>query len=247
VKPKAPFDRHDLDDLDDRLLSRARRVVPMHDVACGDTGADVIGLRHDVDDNPGSFDTALAMARWECDHGYASTYFLLHGSHYWNDDAFVRIQEFEELGHEVGLHVNAIAEAFRQRRDPHLILTDALRELRATGVRVIGCVAHGDPLCHAVGFVNDEIFVESPRPDWGIAERTMFHQGVAVVLSQAPRKSFGLDYDAAWLSRGDYLSDSSGVWSQPFDDVVNRFGGAQLHVLMHPDWWADAFARERVG
>ena len=66
------------------------------------------------------------MAAWEFEHGYSSTYFLLHGSHYWDEDMLCRAPLFEELGHEVGIHVNAIAEALRTHRDPHVILTDAL-------------------------------------------------------------------------------------------------------------------------
>ena len=31
--------------------------------------------------------------------------------------------------------------------------------------------------------------------------------------------SYGLAYDAAWLPRGDYLSDSGQVWSRDFDKV----------------------------
>ena len=65
----APFTASDLEELDARLLSVADRVVPMRDIWKGDVGRRVIGLRHDVDDNAGSFDTALAMARWECEHG----------------------------------------------------------------------------------------------------------------------------------------------------------------------------------
>lgn len=232
-------------ELDARLLAPASRVVPMYDVARGDTDAGVIGLRHDVDDNAGAFDTALLMAAWEYERGYSSTYYLLHGSHYW-EEALARAFEFEELGHEVGLHVNAIPEAFKQNRNPHAILREALYQLRSAGVRVTGCSAHGDALCHRAHFVNDEIFTESPRPDWGPPERQIVHEGMALPLRPEPRSKYELEYDANWLPRGDYLSDSGGEWSQPWSTVTARSGKGQLHVLIHPDWWSHAFAREEV-
>ena len=242
MRAKEPFLASDLEELDARLLSRAERVVPMRDVFKGDTGARVVGLRHDVDDNLGSFETALAFAEWEFDHGYASTYFLLHDSHYWSEGMLAYVPRFEELGHEVGIHVNAIAEALRQHRDPHEILTDALSELRSSGVRVVGAVAHGDNLCHSSHFVNDELFTESPRSAYGKPARLLEHDGVICPLQPISRRAYGLEYDPNWLSRGDYLSDSSGRWSQPFDVVAERLGEAgQLHILLHPDWWKQAF------
>jgi hypothetical protein len=206
----------------------------------------VLGLRHDVDDNRGSFHTALRMAEWEFERGYSSTYFLLHGSHYWNDEFLCEVPRFEELGHEVGIHVNALAESLRLDRDPHRILAHALHELRATGVRVVGCVAHGDPLCHEAFFVNDEMFSESRRHDCGSADRFLRHGNVVRRLEQLPRHIYDLEYDANWLSRRDYLSDSGGSWSQPFAEVCERFGAGQLHMLVHPDWWSEAFSEVEV-
>lgn len=244
MNTSAPFLASDLEELDARLLSCADRVVPMYDVARGDTGPHTIGLRHDVDDNEGSLDTALRFAQWEFERGYSSTYFLLHGSYYWGDDALVAAEALEELGHEVGIHVNAIAEALRHDRDPHVLLDEALTYLR-TAVRVVGCVAHGDELCRVNGgvqFVNDELFSDSPRPKIGAATRTLEHGAVKVRLAPIPRATYGLEYDANWLSRGDYLSDSGGEWSQPFSEVVQAWPErGQLHMLVHPDWWAQAF------
>lgn len=253
MRPEAPFRADDLAELDSALLSQADRVVPMYDVARGDTGPRVVGLRHDVDDNLGSFETALRLAEWEFERGYSSTYFLLHGSHYWNEEWLGAVPQFEDLGHEVGIHVNAIAQAVRQRRDPHAILAEALAELRATGVRVVGCVAHGDDACYRkvdgvkkAVFVNDEMFTESQRPQFGAPDRLIEHEGVICPLVPMPRSNYGLEYDANWLSRGDYLSDSGGRWSQPFSEVVERFGAGQLHLLVHSDWWSEAFVPSAV-
>jgi hypothetical protein len=244
LREHAPFQYADLEELHTELFSRADRVVPMRDVFKGDTGSRVIGLRHDVDDNPGSFHTALRMAEWEFERGYSSTYYLLHDSHYW-DEWLPEAPRFEELGHEVGIHVNAIAEALRQRRDARAILSEALSALRGTGVRVVGCVAHGDSLCQTARFVNDEMFSESPRPAYGKPDRMISDGQVAHPLHPISRRAFQLEYDANWLSRGDYISDSGGRWNprpDSFDRAVAHWSEAgQLHMLIHPDWWSEAF------
>lgn len=242
MRIRAPFSPEDLQELDDRLLSRAERVVPMRDVWKGDRGSRVIGLRHDVDDNPLSFETALAFAGWEFERGYSSTYFLLHGSHYWDEDLFVHVERFVDLGHEVGIHVNALAEALLCDDDPHRILARAISQLRGAGVRVSGCVAHGDSLCHEVGFVNDEMFVESRRPNMGDPTRTLSFGRVHRRIEPISRSVYDLEYDANWIPRAHYLSDSGGSWSVPFEEIVARWDrGGQLHMLVHPDWWSGAF------
>lgn len=241
MRPQAPFLEDDLVALDS-LLSRADRVVAMVDVVAGDRASSVIGMRHDVDDNVGSLDTALALARWEMARGYRSTYYLLHDSHYWSDVAPAAV-ELVELGHEVGLHVNAIGEAIRQGRpDPVEILTEALETLREA-VPVSGVVAHGDSLCHRHRFVNDEIFVNCRRAEYGAADR----EAGGVKITPIDLADLGLAYDANWIGRGDYLSDSGGRWSQPFDEVLERWpASGQLHMLVHPDWWAQAFSEVSV-
>lgn len=242
MRTRAPFTPADLVELDERLLAPARRVVPMFDVFKGDRADDVIGLRHDVDDNVGSFDAALALAEWENSRGYSSTFFLLHGAHYWTSANLALAPRFVELGHEVGIHVNAIAVALAEDGDPQQILFDALAELREF-VPVRGAVAHGDALCHSARFVNDEMFAESRRPDYGAGDRFLKHGSTLIALEPVPRSVFGIEYDANWLPRSAYLSDSGGRWSRPFDDVVERELDGQLHVLIHPDWWTEAFDR----
>ena len=249
----APFDANDLEELDGRLLSQADRVVPMRDIALGDTGPRVIGLRHDVDDNPGSFETALALARWEFERGYSSTYYLLHGSHYWNADSLVAALEFQELGHEVGIHCNALALALRNRRDPGWILDEALGDMRSVGLKVEGTIAHGDAWCYKnrkgtgpLDFVNDEMFTECRREIMGGADRYVTEGKTTVQIQPRPLADYYLRYASNWLPRHDYLSDSGHRWSQPSNDVIARFGEGQLHMLMHPDWWGAAFTSVAV-
>lgn len=249
MNKQAPFTKDDLAELDETLLSRADRVVAMVDVFKGDTGARVIAMRHDVDDSPGSLDTALLMAEWERARGYRSTYYLLHSAHYWSD-ACDAARELSRLGHEVGLHINVIARAIRSQRDPHDILTETLHELRC-GATVVGVVGHGDPLCRAadgsVRFVNDEVFIECARPNLGAPDRTID----GVKLEPRSMWDYGIKYNAIWLDRAAVLSDSGGRWTDgyrgSFEDTAAAFPFAgQLHILQHPDHWGQAFVREAV-
>lgn len=243
------FSADDLVELDERLLARADRVVSMREIWVDGTPEGTIGLRHDVDDNPRSLDTALELAAWEAERGYRSTFFLLHGSHYWRHVGFA-VPLLEALGHEVGIHVNAIAEALRSGGAPETILHGALSELRAAGATVIGAVEHGDELCYRgegmsgpLEFVNDEIFEECPRPKVGERPRDVSGNGRTVHLIPLPLRAFGLGYASSRLPRPSYLSDSGSEWRPAFDDAVRSFGNPPSgHILMHPDWWSTAFA-----
>jgi hypothetical protein len=235
VRLSAPFQPDDLAELD-TLLEQASAVVAMETIADGLADHAAIGMRHDVDNHIGP---AVEMARWEAERGYRSTYFILPTAPYWayKRELQAALEEIAGCGHEIGFHLNAITAAIQTGRDPLQILAEDVAELRGYGYRVRGVVAHGDQACYRHGFVNDELFLESPRPDWGTATRTVG----GVPLRPVPRGTFGFDYDPNQLRRGAYLSDSGGRWSQPFEQVAAGWGG-QLHMLVHPDWWGAAFA-----
>lgn len=231
------------------LLGSLSAVVPMKDVFYGDTDADVIAVRHDVDDNQGSWEAAKSFARWEYDHGYRTTYFLLHSASYWGQPWFWEdVKEIASLGHEIGIHCNAIAESVRYGGSPSALLSGVLREIRdRTGVPIIGEVAHGDELCKdpedrsKYRFVNDEMFTECARPEMGAPDRII--KGTGLRLGPHPLSDYGLLYDSNRLPRRFYASDSGGRWSQPWGKTVEQglSGEGQLHLLIHPDWWTEAF------
>jgi hypothetical protein len=197
-----------------------------------------IGLRHDCDN---VIEPAVAMAVWESLHGFSSTYYILHTAPYWQDKPLLRhsLDIIASYGHEIGIHNDAITVALETGRDPADILFEAIEELRSYGHEIRSTVAHGNRRCRIDNYVNDEMFLECHRPAYGHITRLGF---------QPHRLSeFGLDFDANWLPRGDYLSDSGGQWSQPFEEVAEAFPSrGQLHVLVHPDWWSEAFDREKV-
>lgn len=234
MRNTAPFQTQDLAELG-RFLARGMPVIPMRRVHEGIRDPNVIALRHDVDN---AIEPAVEMAAWEAARGYRSTYFILHTAPYWHNKPLLResLDTIAGYGHEIGIHNNALAEAWRTGEDPRAILAAAIHELRELGHDVTGTVAHGDPDCYGpdgnVRFVNDQLFTE--------CRRLYYTDPVEPV----PLDTFALDYDANWLPRGNYLSDSGGRWSQPFTDVEAGFPfPGQLHMLVHPDWWPEAFLK----
>lgn len=236
-----PFQAEDLAELEE-LFESASAVVAMEDAAAGFTDNQMIVLRHDVDNQ---IAPAVAMAQWEAERGYRSTYFILHTAPYWQTTETLRaaLDVIADCGHEIGFHVNAIAEAIRTGLDPLNIATTAVAELRSYGHEIHGVVPHGDPLCYVHHFVNDELFIESPRPKYGAPDRYV----AGVKLQPVHRLTLGFDYDPNWLPRAVGVSDSGGSWSQPFEKLTAGFPyGGQVHMLLHPEWWADAFSAELV-
>jgi hypothetical protein len=261
MRARQPYGPDDLQDLDDRLLSQAFSVIAMQEVFAGNRHSDVIAMRHDVDDKH-ALATAANMAEWEAARGYRSTYYVLHSSPYWGTPEFPRLLDrIASSGHEIGMHANALAESFRQKRDPDMILDEALATLRGYGYPVRGVVGHGDGLCNrdaAQGegwFANDEQFVECARPKDGLPDREITRGNITRKLRPRPLSDFGFDYEVVRLGRGSTNTDSGGKWYYPFDQTVAEFaamtnGGSaaraakpfgQLHMLVHPDWWQQAF------
>jgi hypothetical protein len=268
MRDRAPFNMADLEDLDTLFMSRADRVVPLRDVVAGDRAPNVIGMRHDCDSGQ-SLLVATHMAAWEQEHGYRSTYYILHGAPYWNATGFEdHLEEIALCGHEIGIHVNALAEAFRTGRHPDAILEDALGRLRGLGHDVIGAAGHGDRLCsYGAGpdegwFANDEQFLECRREQVGDrviegGSREICRGGVSLLLQPRPLADFGLEYEALFCGLPYHFrfSDSGGKWSREVRPTVALFSEyaktttapetpedpRQLHLLIHPDWWANAF------
>lgn len=265
MRDNAPFRADDLEELDERFYSRASAVVSMIDVYRGNRNPGVIGLRHDCDAGH-SLATAVKMAEWEEARGIRSTYYMLHSAPYWQYPNFREsLETIACLGHELGIHLDALAEALKTGRDPDVILDEALSTLRGWGFSIRGAAGHGNALCNrdaAEGepwFANDEQLSECQRPDYGSPDRLLWRGSRKLKLSPRPMADFGLDYEALriGLPHPFRCSDSGGKWLNPgFDAMVDQFiahldprrwhEARQLHLLIHPDWWQQAFAREAV-
>lgn len=247
MRTQHPFRTDDLAELNGRLLCWADEVVGIREsIGMPNTW---MGMRHDVDN---LLAPAVAFAEWEAERGYRSTYYILHSAPYWEDKFALQsaLERISECGHEIGFHTNALATALRTGRDPAEIVETSLAKLRGYGYDVTGVVAHGDPLCHQVpgGFVNDELFSECVRPSYGHPERTLEFGNRSLTIKRQPWSDFGLEYDPNWIGRGLEFSDSGGkLWSD-FDEVVESFPypNGQIQFLIHPCWWAEAFAAVTV-
>lgn len=270
MNQRAPFTAADLAELDMRLLDQAARVIAMEDVYDGDRDPNAIGLRHDCDAGH-SLSTAVKMAEWEAERSYRSTYFVLHTSPYWNAPGFcAALERIVDLGHEIGIHNDALAEALVTGRDPDTILSEAIDTLRSYGFSIRGAVGHGNALCNRdaapgeLHFANDEQWDTCRRPAYGAPDRTITRGNRTLKLNPRPLSDFGLEYEALWISNPFPFraSDSGGKWVNPgWDETVVKWAEQracfpdfteatkavrQLHLNVHPDWWRKAFVPARA-
>lgn len=220
---------------------------------------DVVALRHDIDHD---LDLALEMAFWEYDRGCRASYYLLHTAEYWGDERLVeKCLQLQDFGHEVGLHVNVVAEWVRgEVDDVDTRLSELLWRLREGGVEVVGVSAHGDRLCYERGFINYWMFgdvrpheptvAESGRsaeglpvdearfridyPPEGILERD---DGGVLPLWTSSLEAHGLTYHAYHVPSDRYLTDSGGAWTRSADPRQLDCGHGRYQVLMHPVYY----------
>lgn len=213
-------------------------------------------VRHDIDQD---IENAVAMARWESEHGIRSTYCVLHSAWYYgrfdehhnllarSEEMVERCLEIQDMGHEINLHNNLIVTALRTGRDPYELLAAELEYLRSRGLRITGTSTHGDPLCGEAGFYNMELFSETVYPSRG-GRRFVEHEGRRVEIGVRSMAEFGLEYEGYDLPRDVYISDSGGKLKL-VTDTVGRAGLSRdelgsavpynriVGMLTHPVWW----------
>ena len=196
----------------------------------------------------------MLIGEIEAARGYRASFYMLHTDWYFRAEPsgppstylLDACHRLASLGHEVAIHNNAIAAALRWGGQPAEILERDIAYLRSSGFDIDGSVAHGEQLCHTVAFVNSEVFVECPRPMLGEPDRTLRYEDPAtgatteIALRPVPMAEMGLEYEAGYIGHSSYLSDSSGTWHRPIEEVHEQFvdAGGLLQVLTHPIWWA---------
>lgn len=198
----------------------SRPTVPLKDAA-----GEATVVRHDVDHN---LEHALRFARWEARQGIRATYYVLPTAWYWNDPTTpAQIRGIAALGHEIGIHQDTVAEAFRRGYGEPIdgsalpvgncevaaeILREQIGAVRRMGVEVFGTSTHGTHLWKSDGITNCFL--------WAVG----YTAG-----------DFGLQYaDAYHLhQRALYISDNRGAWSLP----LRTEPGRASHVLIHPAHW----------
>jgi hypothetical protein len=213
----------------------------------------LIVLRHDTDSD---IDNAVRFAEWEAARGYRASYYVLHSDWYYREGVagppsryvLRALERIQHLGHEIGLHNNAITVALRTGRDPVEVLYTELDYLRRAGFDVAGTAAHGDALCRALSYNNGEVFSETPRSRQGPPARTIrgldpvSGRALSCDLRPVSMRSLGLTYEANFVEKRYYLTDSHGRWNRPLDVAEQEFErrNALMMFLIHPAWWAFA-------
>lgn len=232
--------------------------VPVREFAAHSTGASV-ALRHDVDHD---IDIALEMARYEYDRGVRATYYVLHTAGYWQDPLLAeKLLQLQDYGHEVGIHLNILADWMRGNTDdPGQHLLKLLEPLRNTGVRIEGMSAHGDQLCYSGNFINYWAFREL-RPDapeydehnrtaegplsgendkrvpYPVNHKIYRPSGASFDLWSVSMKEMGIAYDAWHLPMDHYFSDSGGSWKRTPDPLKFDLSRGRTQILIHPIHW----------
>lgn len=183
------------------------RTITLSEFHDGDRDVNAFSGRHDVD-----HDVALhyRFALWEADQGIRTTYFLLPTAdgYSWPDEARDYGLRMQALGHEIGLHNDAMVVC---EGDVDAAL-DQLRawadEMRSWGLVVRGCADHG-----GAGYDNTAI--------WRVHNR---------LPSEA-----GLEWEAYLLHQlhTNYISDNQGEWRAPLERVPDR----PTHMLVHWEHW----------
>ncbi len=177
----------------------------------------LIILRHDIDS---SLPRALNMARIEKEHGVRATYFVrVHASSYnvFEYNTYKALKEIHSLGHEIGLHFEAIDFGFINGEDPREVFLREKKVLElALDISIVSAAAHGE---------------HSPA---GPSHNRSFFKGTGMSKRQA-----GILFDAyskEYTENMKYISDSFGYWRE---GCMCRHIGKylQVQILVHPCWW----------
>jgi peptidoglycan/xylan/chitin deacetylase (PgdA/CDA1 family) len=240
-------------------LDHFERTVPVRDLADNPRSADLIGLRHDVDH---SLDLALELAWIESERGLRATYYILNGHPYTNTDHFIeKCVQIQELGHEVGLHNDAITQWIHQSTPPEQSLKKFLGRLRKAGLDITGTATHGARECYQHGYLNSWCFAETRGDSTGRwngeglpsndpsetvvapANGEIELNGRRLPLWTLSMADLGLRYEAHRVAVDRYYTDSGGSWRRSPDPLTEDLSRGRIQILIHPEWWG---GRRRV-
>ncbi|MFQ5650634.1 MAG: hypothetical protein ACE5IY_11890 [bacterium] len=202
----------------------------------------IIGLRHDVDC---SIDQAFKIAEIEHNANIQATYFVLHTAKYFYQDISKNILNKKllkklthlqnNLGHEIGLHVDLMPIEFNHKKDPFMYLRRLLDCLKKKGINVVGVSPHGNLFHHLYRKANlvptkdikNDIFV-NPYIEFDL-------------------KKFNLSYEAYSLDHDIYYSDASFIDQKRWDfsAIEKSFftvseSNKRTIISTHPIHWANS-------
>lgn len=175
----------------------------------------LIILRHDIDR---SIPKALNMARTENALGIRATYFVrVHASSYniFEYNAYMALKEILSLGHEIGLHFEAVDFTHITGEDPLDIFLREKQVLETVlNIPVVTAAAHGE---------------HSPA---GTQHNRSFFDNIS-------KETVGIRhnaYEKVFFGDMKYISDSFGFWREGC--MCNHIGRyPRMQILVHPCWW----------
>ncbi|GAC1500723.1 MAG: hypothetical protein NVS2B14_13650 [Chamaesiphon sp.] len=173
-----------------------------------------IVLRHDVDY---TMDGLIEFAKIETNLGCSATYlFRVHADEYnlFSCSSWKVIQQIKALGHEIGLHFEAMNVGRALNIDPVKLLKREKNTIEAIlGERVLTCSEHRElsGLIHSTP-TYDELY--DPYK-------------VGFVFFAMDKK---------YIKEMKYLSDSNANWREgDITEHLNNYD--RFQILVHPDWW----------
>lgn len=202
-------------------------------------------LRHDVDH---SILNALQMAIVEERQGIQSTYFLLHPNNmdtksnyygYIEDNKIIHhpdlinfCKKIISLGHEIGIHNDFVTASLALQEKPQNLLHNELEFFQKNGINIKGSASHGSPLARELDFVNYEIFSECNTKNRETG-RTISYKNYSLQLNSLKMSDFDLTYEAYFLKRDTYISESGGKWGGMFL-VTLQNGRISISIFLKP-------------
>ena len=171
-------------------------------------------LRHDVDY---TLNGVPQLVEIETALGVTASYlFRVHAHEYnlFTPHVFRLIQQIRRLGHEVGLHFEAMTFGRAIKADPRTILAQEKRVIETIlGEAVLTASEHRD-VSHTVHGTINYHDVHDPL--------------------EAGFTNYALE--PRYFREMKYLSDSNGFWRE--GDLLAHIGKHdRMQVLIHPDWW----------
>lgn len=188
---------------------------PFKEVGCYQQHHPLIILRHDIDC---SIPRALNMARMEKQLGIRATYFVrVHARAYniFEYNTYQALKEIISLGHEIGLHLEAVDFAHITAENPLDVFRREKNVLETVlNTAIISTAAHGEH-SPAGPRHNRNFFADISKQEAGIQYDA---------------------YEASFTREMKYISDSSGRWQEGC--MCKHIGKyPRLQILVHPCWW----------
>ena len=168
-------------------------------------------IRHDED---WDMRYSLDLARAENKYNLKSIYYINNTCDYfdYSQRLIDQCKEIIDLGHQIGLHYNALEEHILHGTPVVDVLSKPLDFLRSNGIKINGGSAHGSKVCRDNKVLNFEIWKEFETSHLAHMKKSPLFDG-DIKIDRIPLSSVGFDYDATLVDHASYISDSSGrLW-----------------------------------